>query len=61
MQGIFEKVAFSFVILIKDTTDQKEFSTLQVKLVLERTVRCSQTVWFFVMFDMFDVRFWAKM
>ena len=30
-------------------------------LVLERTVRCSRTVWFFVMFDMFEVRFWAKM
>ena len=31
------------------------------RLVLERTVRCSWTVWFFVMFDMFEVRFWAKM
>ena len=30
-------------------------------LVLERTVRCSRTVRFFVMFDMFKVRFWAKM
>ena len=30
-------------------------------LVLERTVQCSWTVWFFVMFDMFEVRFWAKM
>ena len=31
------------------------------KLVLERTVQCSRTVRFFVMFDMFEVRFWAKM
>ena len=30
-------------------------------LVLEWTVRCSRTVRFFVMFDMFEVRFWAKM
>ena len=30
-------------------------------VVLEWTVRCSWTVWFFVMFDMFEVRFWAKM
>ena len=30
-------------------------------LVLEWTVRCSWTVRFFVMFDMFEVRFWAKM
>ena len=30
-------------------------------VVLERTVRCSQTVRFFVMFYMFEVRFWAKM
>ena len=30
-------------------------------LVLEWTVRCSRTVQFFVMFDMFEVRFWAKM
>ena len=28
---------------------------------VERTVRCSRTVWFFVMFDMFEVQFWAKM
>ena len=32
----------------------------QYYLVLERTVRCSRTVRFFVMFDMFEVRFWAK-
>ena len=31
------------------------------KLVLERTVRCSRTVRFLVMFDMFEVWFWAKM
>ena len=30
-------------------------------LVLEWTVWCSRTVWFFVMFDMFEVWFWAKM
>ena len=30
-------------------------------VVLEWTVRCSRTVRFFVMFDMFKVRFWAKM
>ena len=30
-------------------------------LVLELTVWCSWTVQFFVMFDMFKVRFWAKM
>ena len=30
-------------------------------IVLERTVRCSRIVRFFVMFDMFEVRFWAKM
>ena len=30
-------------------------------IVLKRTVRCSWTVQFFVMFDMFEVRFWAKM
>ena len=28
---------------------------------VEQTVRCSRTVRFFVMFDMFEVRFWAKM
>ena len=28
---------------------------------MERTVRCSWTVQFFVMFDMFEVQFWAKM
>ena len=32
-----------------------------ILLVLEWTVRCSWTVQFFVMFDMFEVRFWAKM
>ena len=32
-----------------------------LQLVLEQTVRCSWTVWFFVMFDMFKVWFWAKM
>ena len=32
-----------------------------ILLVLERTVRCSRTVQFFVMFDMFEVRVWAKM
>ena len=31
------------------------------RLVLEHTVWCSWTVQFFVMFDMFKVRFWAKM
>ena len=31
------------------------------KIVLERTVRCSRIVQFFVKFDMFEVRFWAKM
>ena len=30
-------------------------------LVLERTVQCLRIVRFFVMFDMFEVRFWAKM
>ena len=30
-------------------------------IVLERTVRCLWTVRFFVMFNMFEVRFWAKM
>ena len=30
-------------------------------LVLEWTVWCLRTVRFFVMFDMFEVRFWAKM
>ena len=30
-------------------------------LVLQRTIWCSQTVPVFVMFDMFEVRFWAKM
>ena len=30
-------------------------------LVLERTVQCSWTLQFFVMFDMFEVQFWAKM
>ena len=30
-------------------------------LVLEWTVRCLRTVQFFVMFDMFEVQFWAKM
>ena len=30
-------------------------------LVLERTVRCSQTVQFFGMFDMFKILFWAKL
>ena len=30
-------------------------------LVLERTVRCSRTVWFLMMFGRFEVRFWAKM
>ena len=30
------------------------------KIVLERTVRCSRTVRFFVLFDMFEVQFWAK-
>ena len=34
---------------------------LQFNIVLEQTVRCSWTVQFFVMFDMFEVRFWAKM
>ena len=34
---------------------------LSLWLVLERTVRCSRNVRFFVMFDMFEVRFWAKM
>ena len=37
------------------------FFHLSSLLVLEQTVRCSWTVWFFVMFDMFEVRFWAKM
>ena len=31
------------------------------KLVLEQTVRCSRTIQFFMMFNMFDVRFWTKM
>ena len=31
------------------------------KLVLEWTVQCSRTVWFFVMFDMFEVQIWTKM
>ena len=31
------------------------------RLVLELTVWCSRTVRFFAMFDMFEVRFWAKM
>ena len=31
------------------------------QIVLEWTVQCSQTVRFFVMFDMFEVQFWAKM
>ena len=35
--------------------------TTLIILVLERTVQCSRTVRFFVMFDMFEVRFWAKM
>ena len=30
-------------------------------VILEWTVRCSQTVWFFVMFNMFEVQFSAKM
>ena len=30
------------------------------RLVLEHTVWCSQTIQFFVMFDMFENRFWAK-
>ena len=33
----------------------------EYELVLEWTVRCSWTVKFFVMFDMFDVQFLAKM
>ena len=33
----------------------------QFRVVLERTVQCSRTVRFFVMFDMFEVRYWAKM
>ena len=33
----------------------------QKEVVLEQTVQCSRTVWFFVMFDMFKVWFWAKM
>ena len=32
-----------------------------ILLVLERTVRCSRTVRFLVMFGRFEVRFWAKM
>ena len=34
---------------------------VMVGLVLEWTVWCSQTVQFFVMFDMFEVWLWAKM
>ena len=34
---------------------------IEYLLVLERTVRCLWTVQFFVMFDMFEVRFWVKM
>ena len=33
---------------------------IMLGLVLERTVRCSRTVRFFVMFVMFEVWFWAK-
>ena len=36
-------------------------SSTHSPLVLEWTVWCSWTVQFFVMFDMFGVRFWAKM
>ena len=31
------------------------------RLVLELTLWCSQTVWFFVMYNMFKVWFWATM
>ena len=34
---------------------------ISYRLVLEQTVRCSQTVWFFVMFDVVEVRLWVKM
>ena len=42
---------------------KKKYLAMNAKLalVLERTVRCSRTVQFFVMFNMFEVRFWAKM
>ena len=36
-----------------------QFYFLKKKLVLEWTVHCSRTIQFFVMFDMFEVWFWA--
>ena len=33
----------------------------QKEVVLEQTVQCSQTVQFFVVFDMFEVQFLAEM
>ena len=53
----------NFLIKTLDLFDIYIFAifTLQSRLVLERTVRCSRSVRFFVMFDMFEVRFWAKM
>ena len=40
---------------------KKSCQIILVQLVLERTVQCSRTVRFFVMFNMFEVWFWAKM
>ena len=34
---------------------------IEFLVVLERTVRYSRIVWFFMMFDMFKVWFWTKM
>ena len=45
--------------IVSDRGSWKKWSTLS--LVLEHTVWCLQTVQFFVMFDMFEVQFWAKM
>ena len=55
----------SFILRAKPTSipSVKYFTgiiKLRYILVLERTVRCSRTVRFFVMFGRFEVRFWSK-